>query len=173
MSRNPSADRFRTDMQNLAVQMAYSLHDTLLLQADELIRDMADAIEHSVIGNLKSSLRKKDATQQFGAIERPSVLVIAGGPLTTRRTSAGEVYDYALAEEFGTRNEAPRPFFYGTARRYANEAPPDWRETVDDVIKNNNQMRANRAENNYSDSGGFTHTSRGPGGAIVIQKGKR
>lgn len=172
MSRNPSVDRFRRDMQDLSVHMAHNMHDRLLLQADELIQNMADAIEHSVSGDLKASLRKKDVTQMFGDIERPSVLVIAGGPKTTRRTKAGVSFDYAIAEEFGTVNEAPRPFFYSTARRYKSEAPPDWRATVDDTIAENNRMRAARSDSNYS-SFGFTRSSRSSGGAIVIQKGKR
>lgn len=172
MSRNPSVDRFRRDMQDLTAQMAQNFHDTILLQADELKQNMADAIEHSVSGDLKASLRTKDVTQKFGDIERPSVLVIAGGPKTTRHTSAGVAYDYSVAEEFGTRNEAPRPFFYGTARRYRAEAPPDWQATLKDTIEENNRMRASRADSNYS-IGGFTRTSRGSGGAIVIQKGKR
>lgn len=148
------------------------MHQTLLLQADELIQDMADAIEHSVSGDLKASLRKRDVTQMFGDIERPSVLVIAGGPKTTRRTKAGAAYDYAVAEEFGTRNEAPRPFFYATARRYKSEAPTDWRETLDETIKLNNEMRKSRSEDNFS-SGGYTQTHRGPGGAVTILPGKR
>lgn len=154
------------------MQMAQNLHDTLLMQADELIQDMADAIEHSVSGDLKASLRKKDVTEMFGDIERPSILVMAGGPKTTRTTKSGHSFDYSLAEELGTRNEAPRPFFYSTARRYKSEAPADWQATVDDTIAENNKFRQNRDINNYStfDS---TRTERGSGGAIVIQKGSR
>lgn len=46
------------------------------------------------------------------------LIVKAGGPLTTRETRAGsgQSYDYALATEFGTVNEAAEPFFYPTAR---------------------------------------------------------
>lgn len=159
-------------MHDLAAQMAKNFHETLLLQADELMQDMSDAIEHSVSGNLKASLRKKDVTEHFGDIERPSVLVIAGGPKTTRRTKAGVAFDYAVAEEFGTRNEAPRPFFYSTARRYRSLAPPDWQETLAATIEENNNMRKNRGDYNYSTSD-FRRTGADAGGAIVIQKGKR
>lgn len=160
MSRNPSVDRFRNDMHDLAVQMANDVHVTLLLQAKELKENMADAIEHSVSGNLKASLRIKDVTQKFGDIERPSVLVIAGGPKTTKRTGAGNIFDYSLAEEYGTRNEAPRPFFYGTARRYkSGQMIPDLQETVNDTIERNNQVRQSRSEGNYS-IGGFSRSSR-------------
>jgi hypothetical protein len=167
MSRNPSVDRFRRDMQDLSVQMAHNLHDTILLQADELIQNMANAIEHSVSGNLRASLRKKDVTQKFGDIERPSVLVIAGGPKTTRRTKGGTVFDYSLAEEFGTRNEAPRPFFYGTARLYQTNFQLDCANTLANTIAENNEMRSSRSEDNSNRS------VVGRGGAISIKKGKR
>jgi hypothetical protein len=52
------------------------MHDRYWLQADELIQNMGNAIEHSVSGNLKKSLRKKDVTQVLGNFERPSVLVL-------------------------------------------------------------------------------------------------
>lgn len=38
--------------------------------------------------------------------------VLAGGPASTKNG-----YDHALAFEFGTRRQPPRPFFYSTARQ--------------------------------------------------------
>lgn len=172
MSRNPSVDRFKQDMQDLGKQMAQNFYDTTSLRADELTQDMADAIEHSVSGDLKASLRKKDVSEKFGDIIRPSFLVIAGGQKTTRRTKSGAAYDYSIAEEMGTRNEAPRPFFFSTARRYTDKLSTGFQETLDQTIEANNKMRANRGDSNYT-TGDFTRTSRGPGGAITLVKGNR
>jgi HK97 gp10 family phage protein len=46
------------------------------------------------------------------------VRIKAGGKRTTRavREGSGVAYDYALAQEFGTENQAARPFFYPTWR---------------------------------------------------------
>ncbi|WP_456655829.1 HK97-gp10 family putative phage morphogenesis protein [Bradyrhizobium sp. JR3.5] len=142
-------------MHDLAVQMAKDVHATLSLQADELIENMGDAIEHSVTGNLKKSLRKKDVTQKFGDIERPTILVMAGGPLTTKYEKSGP-HDYAIDEEYGTRKEAPRPFFWSTARRYkAGKFMKDLFESVEETIERNNHMRQARADSNYT-SGNLT-----------------
>jgi hypothetical protein len=137
---------------------------------------MWGAIDHSVSGHLSESVRKLDVSQpEKGKI---SVLVMAGGPLTTRRTQAGAVYDYALAYEFGTVNEHARPFFYSTARFY-RQHDIDWaRETVEQAIAENNRTRAGLRSDNYQSGGTFGHSiisHSGPGGAVTFQnyKGKR
>jgi hypothetical protein len=150
--------------------LSKNMHALVLAQADELIGNMGNAIEHSVTGRLKKSLRKKDVTQRFGNFERPSVLVMAGGATTTKGEKSGP-HDYSLDVEFGNRKQAAEPFFYNTARLYRQGGLEQFRETIDEAVEENNRVRDNRA-NNYSNSGvTVSHGTRG--GAIVIHKGKR
>lgn len=133
--------------------------------ADEVIGNMQRAIEHQISGHLAQSLRKKDVSSSDGS--KISVLVIGGGHLTTRRTSTGHSYDYALAEEFGTVKETPRPFFYSTYRFYIQRGLEQFRETFDQTIEENNRVRAQRGSS-YSNSG--VTVSTGHRGAVVIHK---
>jgi hypothetical protein len=164
-SNNPSVRRFKTDMQNLVNKAKYDFHQETLAMADEVIGNMHRAIPHNVSGHLSQSLRKKDVTNSDQS--KISVLVIGGGRLTTRRTAKGNSYDYALAEEFGTVKETPRPFFYSTYRFYIQRGQEQFRETFDQTIEENNKVRANRA-NNYSNSAGVRSASYR--GAVAIHK---
>jgi HK97 gp10 family phage protein len=177
MSNNPSVRQFRTDMLDLVNKAKYNFHQEILAMADELVGNIQSAIEHSVSGNLKKSVRKKDVSTADET--KLSVLVLAGGPLTTKREASGS-FDYALAEEFGTRREGPRPFFYNTVRFYKAQAEEKYRETLEQTIEENNKVRGLRA-NNYNNVGvnsvrfGITMQTRttissGYRGAVVIQK---
>jgi HK97 gp10 family phage protein len=167
MTNNPSVKQFRTDMQTLAAKMKLDTHALILAQADELIANMKTVVPVKS-GALRDSLRKKDITQKYGNREVVSVLVIGGGPKTTRRTSTGHVYDYAVATEFGTAKEAPEPFFYSSYRAYKSRATQEFQETVDDTIAENNKVRSLRSDN-YSDGSGFSVQS-GYRGAVVLKK---
>jgi hypothetical protein len=145
-SNNPSVRRFRTDMKDLVNKAKYNFHKETLAMADELIGNMRSAISHSVTGHLSESLRKKDVTNADGT--KISVLVMAGGKLTTKYTAAGP-FDYALAEEFGTTKETPHPFFFGTYRLYQRSGLEQYRETLDQTIAENNRQRASRASGYY------------------------
>lgn len=165
MGNNASVRQFKTDMLNLVNKAKYDFRQETLAMADEVIGNMQRAIPHNVSGHLSQSLRKKDVSKKDGS--KISVLVIGGGQLTTRRTSTGTSFDYALAEEFGTVNETPRPFFYSTYRFYIQRGLEQFRETFDQMIEENNKTRANRA-NNYSNSSATV--SVGHHGAVVIHK---
>ncbi len=154
-SNNPSVRRFRTDMKDLVNKAKYNFHQETLAMADELIGNMERAIEHNVTGHLKQSLRKKDITQKYGNRQVISVLVMAGGPLTTKYTALGG-FDYAQAEEFGTTKETPHPFFYGTFRLYQRDGLAQYRETLDQTIAENNRQRASRASGYYQFDGQTT-----------------
>src|SRR5260370_40632357 len=104
--------------------------------ADELIGNMQRAIEHSVSGHLSQSLRKKDVSTSDGG--KISVLVFAGGRLTTRHTSKGTAHDYSLDEEFGNVKEDPHPFFYSTYRFYKQQGLEQFRETRAQTIEEKN-----------------------------------
>lgn len=165
MSNNPSVRQFKTDMLNLVNKAKYNFHQETLAMADEVIGNMQRAIDHQVSGHLAQSLRKKDVSSKDES--KISVLVIGGGPLTTKRTAAGHSFDYAIAEEFGTVKETPRPFFYSTYRFYIQGGLEQFRETFDQTIEENNQVRALRGSN-YSNAG--VTVSAGHRGAVVIQK---
>lgn len=155
MGNNASVRRFKTDMLDLDNQMRYSFHQSLLMQADELVGNIKNAIQHSETGHLKESVRKKDVSRITADDARYTVLVLAGGPLTTKRTKSGHSFDYALAEEFGTIKEDPRPFFYNMARLYRAQGLERFRETLKQTIASNNELRARRGDNYSSGPGGF------------------
>jgi hypothetical protein len=165
MSNNASVRQFRTDMLNLVNKAKYDFHRETLAMADELIGNMQRAIEHSVSGHLKQSVRKKDVSTPDGG--KISVLVLAGGRLTTRRTAKGATHDYVLDEEFGNVRQDPHPFFYGTYRFYKQQGLEQFRETLAETIAENNVTRATRASN-YSNAGATI--SVGHRGAVVIHK---
>jgi len=172
MGNNPSVRKFKTDMQDFAKNVATDFHTAALLMADEVIGNMQRAISHNVSGHLKESVRKKDVSTKDGT--KVSILILAGGKLTTRRTKAGHVHDYSTDEEFGNVKEAPHPFFYGTYRAYKAGGMEFFKETLEDTIKENNIVRGLRTDNYHNPSGPNAVTrSVGHRGAVVIQTGKR
>lgn len=166
MGNNASVRQFKTDMLDLVNKAKYDFHQETLAMADELIDNMRAAIPHSITGNLKKSIRKRDVSTPDGG--KISVLVIAGGPLTTKRENSGP-HDYALDEEFGSRKETPRPFFYSTYRFYRQQGLEQFRQTLEETIEENNKVRGLRASN-YSNSG--VSVSAGYRGAVVVGKGR-
>ena len=160
-SDNPTVARFKTDMQEIRKSLAGSLEDTYLRQADELIDNMRGTVP-VLKGALRDSIRKKDVTQTYGQdFQRVSILVLAGGPTTTKNG-----YDYAVGTEFGTMKEKAEPFFYSSARLYAQAGRESAQETVDEAIEENNRVRALRTEN-YSNAG-VAVSYGGRGGAMAI-----
>lgn len=156
-------------MQDLVNQVGHDFHESTLLMADELIENIRDAAP-KVTGALARSVRKRDVTKIYGNLQQVSVLVIAGGRQTTKRTLTGQSYDYSVATEFGTSKEAPEPFFYNTARLYQYAGLEQYRETLDEAISENNKVRNLRSENYNNADSTRTVSHRG---AVVIQKGKR
>ena len=142
MGNNASVKQFKTDMLSLKNQMARNFRNQFLAQASELRENIQAAIEHNDTYHLHDSVRVKDVSTDT----KPSVLVLAGGPLTIKRTDAG-AFDYSLAEEFGTVKEEARPFFYPTVRGYKNGFREGVRETFEQTIAESNKIRATRASN--------------------------
>lgn len=168
MPFNPSVAQFKRDMFDLSKRVSMDFHDLILAQADEVISNMRSVVPVKT-GTLKNSIRKKDISQNYGNREVISVLVIAGGYATTKRTAEGDSYDYAVATEFGTVNETPEPFFYHTFRAYETVGVQEAKQTLDDIISENNKTRALRT-NNYSSSFGFTKSISYRG--AVVRKGR-
>lgn len=140
MGNNASVKQFKTDMLSLKNQMARNFRNEFLAQASELRENIQAAIEHSVTGHLRDSVRVKDVS----TATKPSVLVIAGGPLTTKRSDAG-AFDYSLADEYGTVKEEARPFFHPTVRGYKNRYRQGVRETFEETLAESNKTRATRS----------------------------
>ncbi|WP_035675097.1 phage protein, HK97 gp10 family [Bradyrhizobium liaoningense] len=143
MSNNASVKQFKTDMLSLKNQMAKNFRNEFLAQGEELKGNIQAAIEHSITGHLRESVRVKDVSTDT----KPSVLVIAGGSLTTKRTQAG-AFDYSLAEEYGTVKQEAAPFFYPTVRGYKNAYRQGVRETFEQTLAESNKSRAIRSSGN-------------------------
>lgn len=142
MGNNASVKQFKTDMLSLKNQVKAGFRDRFNAMGAELVENIQHAIEHNDTYHLHDSVRKKDVSTET----KTSVLVLAGGKATTKRTANG-VFDYALAEEFGTVKETARPFFYSTVRMYQNSFRDGVRETFEQTIAENNKIRATRANN--------------------------
>lgn len=82
-------------------------------QANRLSEAQRDAAPQGETGNLRASCRVEDGRNEL------EVVVLAGGPLTTKevRIGSGEPYDYALAVEFGNARVGAQPFFFPIYRR--------------------------------------------------------
>jgi HK97 gp10 family phage protein len=174
-SGNPTVKQFKTDMLNVTEQLKGDLEQTYLREADELMENMRGAVP-VLSGELKASIRKVNMTQRSAGEKKVSILVLAGGPMTTKHEKRGS-YDYAVATEFGTQKEKAEPFFYSSARLYEQAGRDSARETVDQAIAANNEVRALRAQN-YSNEAYLvtahetkvTVSAGGRGGATVIRK---
>jgi len=79
--------------------------------ADQLASDIRAAAP-TESGKLQSSVRVQRGKDTL------ELLVLAGGPSTTKevRKGSGVSYDYALGIEFGTTKMEAQPFFYSTYR---------------------------------------------------------
>jgi HK97 gp10 family phage protein len=161
LSYNPTAARFKRDMQNLTNTLAKNIHDAYSMQADEVIENMQARVPVES-GHLRNSIRKRDVSTE----SKPSFLILAGGKETTHMVG-GHAYDYALAIEFGTQRNPPEPFFYVTYRQYVARGTSWLQETVDQTIEENNRVRGLRSEN--YDNRSFM-ASRGYRGATTIHK---
>jgi HK97 gp10 family phage protein len=115
---NASVERFR----KLTEDLQKEVHDLAVKELNAQALDLAETIaaiapvysgisqEGVVSGALKHSVRvvpgKKDTI----------VRIVAGGVLTTRPSISAQPFDYARADEFGTVNMKPQPFFFPTYR---------------------------------------------------------
>jgi HK97 gp10 family phage protein len=152
-------------MLEFGAKLGQDLRVRTLAMADELLQNIKDVAPRET-GTLANSLRKKDVTKgsgKAGDFQEVSVLVIAGGPPTIKRTKAGNAYDYSVATEFGTRNEAAEPFFYTTFRKYRNFGNELFAETVEDAVRENNELRDVRNSPSAENFSNFR-------GAAIIRK---
>jgi len=113
MPVNTSVERFKkltAELQNEVHAAAVQELNTQANKLKDLIASVAPVYKGPSGGSLRHSVRvipgKKDTV----------VRVVAGGELTTRNEVSSTPYDYARADEFGTVNMQPQPFFFPTYR---------------------------------------------------------
>lgn len=119
---------FQKQIGALPIKLKRHLATAIAVEADRL----ANAIKAAApvdTGKLRDSVKvrrtKRDLTLE----------VTAGGDATIhgKRGPGGEA-DYALFEEYGTRQKPAHPFFYSTARQMQPEIESNIRKAVEDVL---------------------------------------
>lgn len=108
--RVTSLERFRKLTEDLRNEVRREAVAELNKQAGELAT-LIESVAPFEEGTLKTTVRvipdrKSDTV----------VRVVAGGRKTIRLSVSSKPYDYARADEFGTVNMKPRPFFFPTYR---------------------------------------------------------
>lgn len=167
-SNNASLKNFRQANIDLVKRAGQNMHKAVLAQAEELKGNIQSAIAHNVTGTLRDSVRFSDRTDSKEL--RVTVLVMAGGATTTKNG-----FDYALAEEFGTTKQGPQPFFYHVARAYRVGGLEQFKETLEDTIKENEITRRVMRDSNYTMAAGQPQEvviSAGHRGALKVQTTK-
>ena len=105
-----NAAQVRKFLESLPAGIRQRIQDELEAQAAIVARSMLLKVPRRS-GNLQRSIR----VEQVSPLR---VAVKAGGPLTTKpvRKGASVEYDYALAVEYGTQEQAAEPFFWKSWR---------------------------------------------------------
>lgn len=109
-----SREEFRLAVRRVPAAMADVLAPVIEAQANLVAREIVGALaDHHKTGHLGQSVRVEDGGK------KTRKLVLAGGPLTTKpvRRGSSAQFDYALAEEYGTRHESAKPYFWPTVHR--------------------------------------------------------
>lgn len=106
---NASVQRFKALTEELRQEVRDAAIAELHLQATELANLIASvAPVHQ--GVLKTTVNVIPGN-------KPTIVrVVAGGQKTVRPSISSKPYDYARADEFGTQNMPPKPFFFPTYR---------------------------------------------------------
>lgn len=102
------------------------------------LRDEAAALAANIRRNAPRKTGKLAASVRVEEhLERGVVLIRAGGPTTTVpvRKGLSQSYDYALAQELGTKHQHAIPFFYPTWRRGRSQAIPRIKKEIRKAIE--------------------------------------
>jgi HK97 gp10 family phage protein len=109
--RSKDLQRILKKLDRLGKEPVTKMRAALQVSAQELV-----AAQKSVVpvddGDLRDSIRAEAGGHPL------QIIIAAGGEATTRpvRNGADATYDYALAQEFGTSDQDPQPFFYSVWR---------------------------------------------------------
>lgn len=109
MATNASVKKFQRVMAALPEAVRKPIRDETFAQADELAAAQRDEVPIES-GVLAASIGVEQGRNPMRAVVR------AGGAITTRGG-----YDYALAQEFGTKNQSAQPFFWPPYRASRNK----------------------------------------------------
>lgn len=125
---NKSVLRFKALTEELKKEVREQAVKELHNQAKILAKSMVMAAPHDT-GNLQHSVRiipgKKDT----------QVKVVAGGKLTIRPGVSSKPFDYARADEFGTRAMPAKPFFFTTYRANKKKIKSTIKRKISKAIK--------------------------------------
>jgi HK97 gp10 family phage protein len=107
---NKSVERLKRVLASLTAPAKTAIKAELWDAARFIADEMRLAAARGKTGNLQASVRVEQGRREF------SVVIKAGGPLTTKPVRSGQTatYDYALANEFGTRAGRENPFFWNS-----------------------------------------------------------
>lgn len=111
MAVNKSVERFRKLTEDLKEEVHELAVAELNVQTDRLIETMKMVAPNGETGDLDISIKKVPDKKKDTVVR-----IVAGGPLTTERSTTGKPYDYARAVEFGTVHMSAKPFFFPTYR---------------------------------------------------------
>jgi hypothetical protein len=118
MATNQSVERFRRLTEDLQRKVHEEAVAELNEQAEELAKLIASVAPiyqgpatDVVPGALRQSVRVVPDRSKDTIVR-----IVAGGATTTRPTVSSGPYDYSRAVEFGTHENAPKPFFFPTYR---------------------------------------------------------
>ena len=125
---NQSVIRFRALTEALKKEVHDQAVKELNSQAQALAAAMRTAARQDK-GNLRASVKVVPGKRDT------QVSVVAGGALTRRTTSAGVSYDYARADEFGTREMPAKPFFFTTYRLMKKKIKSTMKRRLSKAIK--------------------------------------
>lgn len=102
-------DRLRRRMKSIPIEVRKALKKQNAVNAAELVETMKGFVNIQS-GELVTSIKHQDVSDSTRISQR----VEAGGMQTTKpvRNGADATYDYALANEFGTKNAPAQPFFW-------------------------------------------------------------
>lgn len=106
---NASVERFKKLTEELKAEVHAQAVEELNKQAESLAV-LIESVAPQYRGTLKATVKvvpgKKDTI----------VRIVAGGQKTVRLSVSSKPYDYSRADEFGTVNMPPKPFFFPTYR---------------------------------------------------------
>lgn len=128
MARNLSVIQFQQLMARIPPGIADDMERAVSGQGSRLATAMAHNVAKGVDGRqeLLESIRVEPGKHPLRKHVR------AGGPLTTKKVREGfdGEYDYALANEFGTKEMAAQPFFWTTYRALKTSLRSNIRKAV-------------------------------------------
>lgn len=127
---NKSVERFKKALDSLPPAAKKAIRKELYAGANFIADSMRLEANRGATGNLQASIRVEPGRNDL------SVVIRAGGPLTTKRVEKGKSpsYDYALGHEFGTSEAGEQPFFWSQYNAQKRKVKTKIRKSAKDAI---------------------------------------